>query len=452
MPSQKEKSLKQRMLRAGGWTVAGHGLAQVLRLCSNLIMTRLLAPEMFGIMAIATMVTMILGMLSDIGLRQNIIQSKRGDDPVFLDSAWVIQIIRGFGLWLLAVLLAVALHLLNGAGMLPAASVYASPQLPIVIAASALSAIILGFQSTKMAVADRRFDQKRLVQIELVSQITALGVMIVLGAATRSIWALVAGGLVASFATSVLSHVWMAGPANQFRLDKTALRELIGFGKWIFVSSAMTVLSTAGDRLLLGGFVDAELLGIYAVAALIARSVENALQKVFRNVLLPAFSEINRADPKMLRDAYYKLRVPADLLLLFLAGFIFATGQLLIDILYDPRYSRAGGVLEVLCLSLFVTRYGLAHQIYLSVGTTKYLAVINVVRSVSMYVVTPVLFSFFGFAGAIWGIALHALPTVPLVYFFNHKLGLIDIRRELLVLPALLIGYLCGSGLVLLRG
>lgn len=93
------------MLRAGSWSAIGHGLGQALRLCSNLIMTRLLVPEMFGIMAIATMVTMILGMLSDIGLRQNIIQSKRGEDPVFLNTAWVVQIIRGFALWLMAVML-----------------------------------------------------------------------------------------------------------------------------------------------------------------------------------------------------------------------------------------------------------------------------------------------------------------------------------------------------------
>lgn len=56
----------------------------------------------------------------------------------------------------------------------------ALPQLPVVIVFSAFSAVILGFQFTKIAGADRRFDQKRLVQIELASQLIALGAMIVL--------------------------------------------------------------------------------------------------------------------------------------------------------------------------------------------------------------------------------------------------------------------------------
>jgi len=94
IPTPGTQSLKQRVLRAGGWNFAGYGLGQVIRLGSNLIMTRLLVPEMFGVMAIATMVTVILGMLSDIGLRQNIVRSPRGDDPAFLDTAWTVQVLR----------------------------------------------------------------------------------------------------------------------------------------------------------------------------------------------------------------------------------------------------------------------------------------------------------------------------------------------------------------------
>lgn len=440
------------MLGAGAWSIAGHGVSQVIRLGSSLIMTRLLVPEMFGVMAIAAMVTVILAMLSDIGLHQNIVQSQRGDDPAFLDTAWVVQILRGLVLWLLALLLSTALYFANLGGMLPAASVYASAVLPFVIAVSSLSAVILGFQSTKIAGANRRFDQKRLVQIELISQLAALVVMIGIGLATRSIWALVAGGLISSMTTMLLSHMWMIGRTNCFRWERDALRELIGFGKWVFISSAMTVLAATGDRLLLGGFVEAEVMGLYAIAALIVRAVENGLQKLLMTVSLPAFSEIHRDQPSRLREIYYGLRVPGDLLLLFLTGFLYATGQALIDLLFDPRYTAAGGMFQILALSLFTVRFGFAHQIYLAVGSTRYLAVINIVRFVSLYALVPSLYYLAGTQGAIWGIALHATATIPFVYYFNARLGLNDFRRELLVLPALLVGFACGSALNLLRG
>ena len=47
-------------------------------------------------MAIAVMVNVIASLLTDLGIRQNIVQERRGADPIFLDTAWTVQIIRGF--------------------------------------------------------------------------------------------------------------------------------------------------------------------------------------------------------------------------------------------------------------------------------------------------------------------------------------------------------------------
>jgi O-antigen/teichoic acid export membrane protein len=452
MSTRGSATLRQRVLRAGGWNLAGYGLGQAIRLGGNLVMTRLLVPEMFGVMAIATMVTVILWMLSDIGLHQHIVQSRRGEDPVFLDTAWVVQIVRGVVLWLIALILSLALHRANLGGMLPAKSAYASPVLPFVIAVSSLSALIAGLQSTKIATAHRSFDQKRLMQIELISQIAGLAVMMALGLMSRSIWALVAGGLVASLTMTTLSHTWLGGHPNRVRWEMQALRELIGFGKWIFVSSAVYVFVTNGDRLLLGGVLDASVLGLYAIAASIAGTIETGLGRLFMAVSLPALSEVARNEPSRLREVYYKLRVPGDLLLLFLAGLLLAAGQRVIDLLYDPRYAAAGGILQVLALSLFAARYLVAQQLYVAVGIPRYQTVINVVRFISLYSLVPGLYYLGGAQAAIWGIALHALPTVPFVYRFNATLGLNDARRELMVLVALPVGFLCGSALNLLRG
>lgn len=451
MASDRSAPLKQRVLRAGGWSLAGHGLGQAIRLGSNLVMTRLLVPEMFGVMAIAMMVTVILALMSDIGLRQNIVRSTRGDDPAFLDTAWVIDIARGVFLWILALLLSLALHLAGRAGLLPATSVYSSPELPLVIAVSSFAAVLIGLQSTKMASAQRSFNQRRLVQIDLTSQLVALAVMFGLGLATRSIWALVAGGLVGSLTATVLSHAWMSGHRNRLRWDPAAFREILDFGKWAFASSAVFVLASAGDRLLLGGYADAGVLGLYAIAALMIRAVEGVLNKLYTSVSLPALSEIARSDPSRLRGMYYKLSIPADILLLFLMGFLFLAGRLVIDLLYDPRYAAAGPMLEVLSFSLFAVRYGGALQVYAAVGIPRYLTVINVVRCVSLYASVPLLYRVGGTPAAIWAIALHSLATVPLVYYFNSKLRLNDLRRELVVLPALALGLACGYAVNLLR-
>ena len=114
-----EKTLRGRVIKAGFWIIGGDGVGQLIRLGSNLILTRLLVPEMFGMMAVVTALMIGLALFSDIGLRENIIQSKQGDDPRFLNIIWSIQVIRGGVIWLVAAALAGGIHLAGGMGWLP---------------------------------------------------------------------------------------------------------------------------------------------------------------------------------------------------------------------------------------------------------------------------------------------------------------------------------------------
>ncbi len=103
-------ALESRAMHATIWTVISYGATQALRLGNSMILTRLLLPQAFGEMTLV--MTLIIGMtmLSDIGLEPSVIQSPRGDEPEFLNTAWTLQAIRGGVLWAIAVLLAWALH------------------------------------------------------------------------------------------------------------------------------------------------------------------------------------------------------------------------------------------------------------------------------------------------------------------------------------------------------
>src|SRR5262245_53429100 len=118
-PAPDRISLKKRVLRAGTWSLAGHGLSQAIRFGSNLLMTRLLVPDMFGVMAIASILAMCLALFSDLGLRQNIIQSKRGSDSAFLNTAWMVQILRGIVLWFFYFSVGLLCFLADHMGMIP---------------------------------------------------------------------------------------------------------------------------------------------------------------------------------------------------------------------------------------------------------------------------------------------------------------------------------------------
>ena len=94
-------SINKLAMRGAIWTFVGYGVGQSLRLGSNLILTRLLVPEMFGLMSLINVFILGLSLFSDIGVGPSIIQHKRGDEPEFYNTAWTLQVIRGGALWLI---------------------------------------------------------------------------------------------------------------------------------------------------------------------------------------------------------------------------------------------------------------------------------------------------------------------------------------------------------------
>src|SRR5215207_7839275 len=134
MPVSDKITLKQRIMRAGLWSLTGYVISYTLRFGSNLFMTRQLVPEMFGVMSIAMMVLVGLALFSDVGLKPSVIRSERGHEPVFLNTAWVVQILRGVTLWCFALLICLLILLASRFELAPKSSVYDNPSLPYVLA------------------------------------------------------------------------------------------------------------------------------------------------------------------------------------------------------------------------------------------------------------------------------------------------------------------------------
>ncbi len=440
--------LRERILRAGSWTLLGHMSGMILRLASTLIMTRILVPEAFGIMAIASVVQIVVALLSDIGIRQAIVQSRRGHEALMLNTAWVLQIIRGGFVYLICLLVAAVFLILGSWQWLPPGSVYSADILPAVIAVTALSALIMGFESTKSMTADRNLDLKRVVLIELTAQLSGLLIMVVAGLLTRSLWALVIGGLVSATVTATLSHLWLRGMPNRFQFDRQAATEIIGFGRWILLSSLLFVLAANGDRLLLGGWMDAATLGLYAIALNLATMVDGAAGRLFTSVAMPALSEVAREDRARFHATYLRLRLPFDLVLLAAAGGLFALAQLVVDIMYDARYADAGYMLQILSFTLVVARYGISGSAYMALGAPKLLVPVHVVKLLALFTLVPLGFWHWGVPGAIWAIALHGTTMIPFIFWYNRRFGLNDFRYEVLITLTWPLGY--GAGLLIL--
>ncbi len=406
--------LRAKALRGSGWTVAGFGASQVLRLGSNLILTRLLFPEAFGLMALAQVFLQGLNMLSDIGVGPSIVQNKRGDDPDFLATAWTMQVIRGFVLFLLMCALAY-----------PASLIYDEPLLFPILVLIGSTAIVRGFQSIGIATASRKMALGRLTMIDLVSQSVGIATMIVWAWFYPTVWALVVGGVVVSIVRVMLGHLYLASSGNRFHFERSAAREIFHFGKWIFVATAMTYFGGQGLRLVQGGLVPMDVLGVISIAGMFGIMADQLIKKIGGGVLFPAFARIHLERPA---DLVVKLREARTKLFLMsfpLFGFLIVFGRDLITLMYDERYHSGG-----LFLLIMTTGSAIASQrtpfgmVLIATGDSFGHAVIMVVTAVSRIAAVVVGYKLNGVVGMLLADILAQAIIYPFEAWRLRRIGL----------------------------
>ena len=439
-----KNTLKQRLLGAARWTLAGHFLSQLLRFGSNLILTRWLAPDLFGVMSIGYMVFTALVMVSDLGLGAVVARSHRGDEPRFLNVVWVAQIGRGVLITLGALGLSAALWLGAGASLFPAHSVYTDPRLPALIAVLSLYGVVAGLESTKSLWVRRNLSLASLTKIELTCQLLTTTFILAWASVDPSIWALGVGWIFGVALRTVLSHVWLKGPSNHLEWEREAFDEIISFGKWALVSSPISFLLTSGDRILLGAFLDANHMGFYATATLFTVALQTVVLNLIGHSVLPALSEVARERPAELRRVLYRVRLPLDAFCLGAAGLLFALGEPIVHFLYDSRYAPAGWMLSVMALSLAFTQLNVFDQCLNALGRIKLLSGLNALRFVALYTLVPLGYHVAGIEGAVAALPVAGLVNAAILLAVQGRLGLVDLKREALMIPLFGAGLLTG--------
>jgi O-antigen/teichoic acid export membrane protein len=407
----KGDGLKARASRSLVYTALQFGSGNVIRLISNLILTRILFPEAFGLMALVQVFLGGLNMFSDLGIKTSIMQNERGDDPDFLNTAWTLQVMRGFLFWLVACALAPV-----------AAWIYGEPMLLQLLPVVGFNAVINGFATTKLATGMRHLNLGRQTLIQVGTQILNVAIMILMALWLQSVWALVWSTLISSVIRVNLFHRMLPGINNRFRLERQAVGQLFSFGRFIFLSTMAGFVINQGDKAVLGAFVPIETLGVYNVALVMGMLPVTMGRGVANRILLPIYrmrppheSAANRA--KVLRAR--RIMVGA-----FLAGTVVMAygGIFLMDLLYDPRYALAGPMVALFGLAavpqVAFSAYG---GVMLARGDSKsffyYIVSTAIVQTVLLFVGIH----FWGVFGGIMAPGLAALLTYPIRVRFLRR-------------------------------
>lgn len=390
-----------RAMRSSVWIGLSYSGSQIARLGANLILTRILVPEAFGLMALVTVFLVGLQMFCDVGLRPAIQQHARGDDPEFLNTAWTLQVIRGVVLWLVACALA-----------WPAAWFYGEPMLAQVLPISGLTLLIAGFNPTRILTAQRHLSVGKQTALELTGQLIGIAVMIGAALIMRSVWALVIGGIVGAIAVLVLSWAYLPGERNRLRWEPGAARELIGFGKWIFLSTGLTFFMMQGDKAILGKFLSLDFLGFYQIGQVLASFPAMLGLAVVGRIMIPLYRE---QPPWESRENFAKLRRMRLLVSSGIIGMLIVMaciGVWLVGVLYDPRYQLAGGIAVLVACIQMIVMLGMTYEhVALAAGDSRRYFHLSLVRAALLVSCLLLGALGWGLLGALIGQAVAAAVT-----------------------------------------
>jgi O-antigen/teichoic acid export membrane protein len=315
------------------------------------------------------------------------------------------------------------------------------------IAVFSLCALLQGLESMKLAIAQRELKVAYLARLDLISQVIAMLVTLGLALATHSVWSLLVGTLVSTSARTAMSHWYLPGPSCRPAWDRSCAQEIVGFGKWIFVSSVIGFLAAHGEKLILGGSLSTASFGVFSIATTLMMAVMSVYASLNAHIIFSTLSEALRTDADSAGRVYTRVQQIADAFLGVMAGGIFVAGHWAVDLLYDHRYQNAGWMLQWLGLGLLAIRHQVVEQLMFAQGRPVWVSASNSVRAISLALLIPAGFAAAGEKGAIAAVVVSQFASWPVALWFKYRSGLLTLASERVWLPAFLFGLLAGWAL-----
>ncbi len=435
-PIGSSSSVRQRAVSGTLWTLGAFGIGILLRFGTNLLLAHLLFPAAFALMSLAAVLAQGLKMFSDIGIGLSIVRSERGNDPAFLNTAWTIQIIRGVILFLFACLAA-----------WPMAKIYDDDRLLWVVPVSSLSLIIGGFGATSQFTLNRELRLGRLTLLNLFERVVQTVITAGWAILNPTVWAILIGMLFSRVVYVAGTHTWLGHGRNRFAWDRSAVRELVRFGKWVFVSTAITFFATQIDRMILGRMTSLEVLGVYSVALTLAGIPQEIGTRLTESVLFAALSSVARTNRDGLHERLLRARsVLLSGLLVATLGVILA-GPWFFRYLYDARYAAAEWMAPIAAGCVWIALLqATADRALLSLGNSRALAVSGALNLIATIVFCTVGYSLFDVPGFVAGVGVGNAVGLLVVQVALSRNGLPihvqDFKYSALLVGLVVLNYL----------
>lgn len=327
-------TLRAKAMRGGVWLGGGSVVEQASRFARNMILTRLLAPSAFGAMAIVMSSAAIIGALTEVGLKQAVIQNPRGAEQAYLNAGWWMGLGRAIGVY--GIIFAMAPFVAHFYGM---------ADLSGLLRVTLLGTLFDGAMSPRSILPQKEMKFGRWMAISNGGAMCGIILTVILSFMVRDVWALAIGFSSENAFRCFLSYILYPGLPS-LRWDFHAMRELYGFSREVFGLSFLNLIFSRTDIFVLGKLFPATELGLYSMGVSLVLTPSIFIINVLAQTLFPSFVHVQENKERVNRIL---VEITSWLILLGLPAVvaIYLCGHSLLRVLYGVQYTAAAAPLAV---------------------------------------------------------------------------------------------------------
>jgi O-antigen/teichoic acid export membrane protein len=435
-------NLKMKTVRGSMITAAALLGIRPITMIFDIILLRLLVPEVFGLIALGMILINMTNLFTDLGMRQAIVQT-RHDIKKVTQYAFIIVITGSVLVNLLVILFAPPLARLLGGGQ---------PLVPVIIALSFIITID-GLWVVPDGILRRNLRFKEMALAQFVSDLIGSLTSIILAYLGFGVWSLVIGSITGKSLRGLL--LWFyARPWFWLRpqgWDREVAESVVRFGVPTTGSGMLRYFSTQWDTWFVGRTLGLTAVSFYSRAFDLTTRISDILTNtLFGQVLFPSYARLQDDRPRLAR-AYLKSTSLVLMLMVPVSLGLLVTAPLLVPVLLGDQWRPMIPVWQIFCV------YGLTRPIstnssplFLAAGkpknnVTASLVVIGVMVPLVVLLIGP-----YGILGAATGVVV----AYTVAMFFNiyqaERLLPGSARKTLFQsLPFLLAGGLMSAAILL---
>lgn len=391
-------------LKGVSWMTALRGVIRILGVIKIAILARVLLPSQFGNYGIAFLVLGFLEVLTQTGINVFLIQEK-DDTRKYLDSAWVVSIVRGT---LIALTIVATIPLVI--------SFFKAAQVQNLLYLVAGVAFVRGFINPMEVTFQKKLQFGKDFLFEGFLYFIDAGIAVVLGILTHSESAMIFGMLFAAVIEVILSFV-LFKDKPKFAVEKEKVMKVIHNGKWVTGAGIFQYIFQNIDNVVVGKVLGTTSLGLYQQAYSISTLPVSEVGLIFNKVTFPVYVSISD-DVTRLKRAFFKtLGVITALVIPFAIVILFFSTPIIL-ILLGPNWLSIEPVLKVLAVfGVLKSILNFSYSLFLSLKLQKYVMYSELTGIIGMGIAIYPMVLKFGIIGAGYSTIIAFIFSLPVVIY-----------------------------------